>query len=151
MVVEFQRARREGAPLSLLMIDIDFFKQFNDHYGHAGGDACLQQVAQAMAQSLKRPADLLARFGGEEFVVLLPQTDAPGAALIAQRLCSAVAAQGLAHAHSGVAPVVTVSVGCATRLPGDATATAAALLASADKQLYRAKTEGRNRVACASA
>lgn len=146
---EFLRAQREATPLSLLMIDIDFFKQYNDHYGHGGGDICLQKVAAAMAQVIQRPSDLLARLGGEEFVVILAQTDASGAALIAQRLCTAVEQQGLTHANSGVAPVVTVSVGCATKLPGNAISDAGALLASADAQLYRAKTSGRNRIACA--
>lgn len=146
---EFLRAQREATPLSLLMIDIDFFKQYNDHYGHGGGDICLQKVAAAMAQVIQRPSDLLARLGGEEFVVILAQTDASGAALIAQRLCTAVEQQGLTHANSGVAPVVTVSVGCATKLPGNAVSDAGALLASADAQLYRAKTSGRNRIACA--
>ncbi|MCB8746773.1 diguanylate cyclase [Rhodoferax sp. U2-2l] len=146
---EFLRAQREATPLSLLMIDIDFFKQYNDHYGHGGGDICLQKVAAAMAQVIQRPSDLLARLGGEEFVVILAQTDAPGAALIAQRLCTAVEQQGLIHADSSAAPVVTVSVGCATKLPGNAISDAGALLASADAQLYRAKASGRNRIACA--
>ena len=148
---EFLRAQREATPLSLLIIDIDFFKQYNDHYGHGGGDVCLQKVAAIMAQAIQRPSDLLARLGGEEFVVILAQTDAPGAALIAQRLCTAVEQQGLIHAASGAAPVVTVSVGCATKRPGDHLASAGALLASADAQLYRAKASGRNRIACAPA
>lgn len=138
--------RPRGETLSVLLIDIDHFKQYNDLYGHQRGDACLQRVAAALARVPTRSGDMVARFGGEEFVVVLPGTDHRSAALMAERLRDAVAALQIPHEASPVAPVVTVSVGVATAARGDS-GDGAALLAAADQALYRAKSEGRNRVA----
>lgn len=153
LALEWQRAHRNGLPLSLLMVDVDHFKRFNDHYGHPAGDACLQRLASALAQAAHRPADLVARYGGEEFVALLPETDHPGAIQVGQALCQAVAALALPHAASATAPVVTVSVGVASSSVADAVAelSAAELLAAADRALYAAKHGGRARVASAQA
>lgn len=142
---EWRRAVREGVPLSLIFIDIDFFKAFNDHYGHEAGDEVLRRVATALSGILNRPADLVARYGGEEFVAVLPGTDAKGAAFIAERLRAAVEGLGIPHAASPVAPHVTVSLGVATLVPLRGSAPEA-LLAAADQALYQAKREGRNRV-----
>ncbi len=142
---EWRRCLREQAPLSLLMIDIDYFKNYNDTYGHLQGDTCLKYVAQAIKCSLKRPADLVARFGGEEFCVVLPHTDAEGSLGMARAIQHSIAALGLAHEASDVAGIVTVSIGCAFRLPqrdDDPTQ----LLREADEALYEAKRAGLNRI-----
>lgn len=143
---EFRRARRAGAPLSLIMADLDWFKAYNDNYGHQAGDACLVQVVAAFSAVLRRPADLLARYGGEEFVVVLPETGSPGALLIAETMRAKVEELRIAHAHATTADHVTVSFGLATVVPGR-DSLAVNLLAAADQALYRAKREGRNRVA----
>lgn len=142
---EWRRAQRDRKPLAVLMMDIDFFKGYNDHYGHGAGDECLKTVAATLAQALVRPADLIARYGGEEFIALLPDTDAAGAHLAAERLRSQVEAQALPHAKSQAAPHVTVSIGCAVALPSPQ-GLPKALLEAADRMLYQAKTQGRNRV-----
>jgi len=142
---EWQRAERSGAPLSVALLDIDAFKQYNDHYGHPAGDRALRAVARATHASVRRPADLAARYGGEELVLLLPDTDAAQARQVVDGLCAAIAGLRLAHAASGVAPVLTVSVGGAT-LGTHGSETAAELFEAADSQLYRAKQAGRNRV-----
>ncbi len=141
---EFQRATRSGQPLSLLVCDIDFFKAYNDHYGHASGDQCLQAVAQAMLQAVPRGGDALARIGGEEFAVLLPATTQASAWMVAERLRLAVANLHLAHAQSSVAPWDTVSIGLAQLQPGQHTCFED-LFEAADQALYRAKEAGRNR------
>ncbi|MBA5637619.1 diguanylate cyclase [Duganella sp. LX20W] len=141
---EFRRCGRSGEPLAMLMIDVDVFKRYNDHYGHQAGDECLKRVALALKQHLKRPYDLVARYGGEEFACLLPDTDEAGALAIAEELRLAIAALAIAHADSPVAGHVTISVGVAALRPepdGDS----AALLRLADQALYRAKHEGRDR------
>ncbi|WP_460031819.1 diguanylate cyclase domain-containing protein [Megalodesulfovibrio paquesii] len=140
---EWLRARREQTPLSLLMIDIDHFKLYNDTYGHLQGDACLRAVAKAVAGSMNRPADLAARFGGEEFVALLPNTEPDGALAIARHIQDLVAELEIAHASSPVHPLVTVSIGVACVLPDPAT-DATALIRAADNALYAAKHAGRN-------
>lgn len=148
LLEEVARARRQSQPLALLMMDVDFFKRYNDTYGHQAGDACLQAVARAVGGVVKRRTDFLARYGGEELVALLPNTPGDGAVLLAQRVIDAVRAVGLAHAASEVAPVVTLSIGAASALPtlpGDAEA-GVQLLALADAALYQAKHQGRNRV-----
>jgi diguanylate cyclase (GGDEF)-like protein len=147
---EWSRAVRGHSQLSLIMMDVDHFKIFNDTYGHAAGDACLRQIAQALAQSLLRPVDLVARFGGEEFVCLLPGTDAAGALQVAERFREAVIALRVPHEHSPTAPVVTLSQGLATLLPV-AEAQADLLLVEADNHLYEAKRNGRNRIEMAAA
>nr|WP_274608864.1 diguanylate cyclase [Lamprobacter modestohalophilus] len=144
--LEWQRAQRVGLPLSLIMIDIDYFKKYNDHYGHADGDACLKQVARALKACVERPLDLVARYGGEEFVALLPETDRSGAGHLAEQMRAAVEALSIPHADSSVAGVVTLSVGVATHKDGNAKANLSQLQACADQALYRAKHQGRNRV-----
>lgn len=152
LLKEWRRCAREARPLALLLIDVDFFKPFNDNYGHQAGDECLKAVARALSQTLHRPSDLAARYGGEEFAVILPGTDEAGALAVAEALRAAVQQMGIAHRYSEVAPVVTISVGlaCATPKPGDETGFIG-LLKDADAALYRAKSEGRNRVVSACA
>ncbi len=144
--VEWKRACRENTTLSLLMVDIDHFKEYNDSYGHGAGDVCLQAVATALASGVSRPGDLVARYGGEEFVVVLPETDLDAAILIAERLCQNVRDLNLPHAKSAVIPIVTVSIGCASLAPATCPEAKAALLEEADQRLYQAKHEGRNRI-----
>lgn len=140
---EWSRARRSQKPLSLIMGDIDFFKAFNDHYGHLAGDDCLRQVARALASSVRRPADLVARYGGEEFACLLPETDASGAAWMAKHFLEIMKELNLPHAHSQVVDHVTLSMGVATVIPlvGQASCD---LVRDADRLLYEAKQNGRN-------
>ncbi len=142
---EFRRAQRLGQPLSVLVCDVDFFKRYNDTYGHAQGDECLKAVADTLKQTFARAGELSARIGGEEFAVLLPGSDADQACRMAQRLCQALVAQGIPHSDSSVAPYVTLSVGVAQFDPTtmDCFET---LLHQADKALYRAKNLGRNQV-----
>nr|WP_242519335.1 diguanylate cyclase [Halochromatium roseum] len=144
--MEWQRAQRVGLPLSVIMIDIDHFKQYNDRYGHAAGDVCLKQVASVLKSSCERPLDLVARYGGEEFIALLPETDHQGARHLAERMRAAVEALAIPHAGSSLAKVVTLSLGVATHNDGHAKATLSQLQARADQALYRAKQQGRNRV-----
>lgn len=141
---EWKRAARENTPLSLLMIDIDHFKEYNDHYGHGAGDICLQSVAVALADGVSRPGDLVARFGGEEFVAILPETDLEAARLIGERLLQEIASLKLKHEYSDVKPFVTISIGCATMAPSEAHDNQTVLLEAADVQLYKAKKAGRN-------
>lgn len=142
---EMQRALRTQHPLSLLMIDVDYFKPFNDHYGHGVGDTCLIRIAQAMQSQVSRPMDLLARYGGEEFVVLLPGTGLEGARTVAESLRRTVAALQIPHALSAVATHVTVSIGVASLAQSGPKSTSD-LLRLADQALYRAKQAGRNQV-----
>lgn len=136
-------ALRRQQPLGLLLIDVDHFKRYNDSYGHPAGDACLQAVARAVAQALPRSTDLVARYGGEELAVILPDTDAAGTAVVAARVVAQVAALALAHKTSDVAAHVTVSVGAVARMPAHKEG-AAQMLADADAALYHAKAAGRN-------
>ena len=142
---EMRRARRHGHSLSLLICDIDCFKDYNDHYGHAMGDSCLSAVAQALKSQLGRAGDMVARIGGEEFGVLLPATSGPAAHMLAERLREAVAACAIEHLHSACAQVVTISIGLAVREAG-ATEEFGAMFQRADQALYRAKAAGRNQV-----
>ena len=136
---------RTGRPLSLVLADIDYFKGYNDAYGHVAGDECLKLVARTLAGVLKRPCDLAARFGGEEFIVVLEDTSIAGALHVAEGMRAAVQALGLPHADSQTAAMVTVSIGAATTVPTSAS-TPEALLCLADRKLYEAKQTGRNRV-----
>jgi diguanylate cyclase (GGDEF)-like protein len=140
---EFERAARNGRTLSLIMVDIDRFKTFNDRYGHPAGDACLRAVSAAMLGVLRRPADLAARYGGEEFAILLPETDAAGAVQIVADLQSAIRALAIPH-EAGPEGVVTLSAGVASWYPRGVTATPAGLIEAADAALYEAKALGRN-------
>jgi len=141
---EWGRAVRNGTELSVVLLDVDFFKRYNDRYGHQAGDDCLRRLAACLKDSLKRPADIVARYGGEEFVCLLPDTPMAGALALAERLRDNVAALAIEHADSAAAPVVTVSLGVCCK-PVDAVGTAARLLRGADAQLYQAKAQGRAR------
>lgn len=142
---ELRRAARQQYELSLLMMDVDCFKLFNDHYGHGLGDQCLTRVAQAMQAEVNRPLDLLARYGGEEFVVLLPETDLEGARKVAESLRETVAAIQIPHAHSLAAAHITISIGVACNTQSEINS-AAELLKLADQALYFAKQSGRNQV-----
>ncbi|MDE1182255.1 sensor domain-containing diguanylate cyclase [Paraburkholderia sp.] len=142
---EWQRARRTGSPLSVLFIDIDHFKRFNDTHGHASGDDALVAVAECIASTVRRSVDLVARYGGEEFAVVLPDTPADGAATVAESIRRKVQAMQF-DAGIGAIATVTVSIGSATGAP-DSVGSALALLATADERLYLAKSAGRNRVA----
>jgi diguanylate cyclase (GGDEF)-like protein len=146
---EWLRAAREDTPLSLLLVDIDCFKAFNDAYGHQAGDHCLSAVANLLKNSVRRPADLVARYGGEEIAVLLPGTSAKGAMRIAEAIRLGVESLAMPHKHSTPANVVTISIGTATLFPASETISIGPkdLIAMADRALYVAKLEGRNRVA----
>jgi diguanylate cyclase (GGDEF)-like protein len=144
--IEWTRARRDRQPLALIMVDVDCFKNFNDHYGHPAGDACLQQIATALRSIPKRPADLVARFGGEEFVALLPATSLEDATDVAEHMRRAVVDLLIPHATSRVAPGVTASFGVAVIHPS-MREDLSELVAAADAALYDAKEHGRNRVA----
>jgi diguanylate cyclase (GGDEF)-like protein/PAS domain S-box-containing protein len=149
---EWRRCAREQRPLSLLLLDADHFKSYNDRYGHPAGDDCLRAIATQLTVAAQRPADFVARYGGEEFLVLLPHTDRDGAAHVAERLRRLVAGLGLAHEDNPAGAVVTVSVGGATAWPGlkdSGPRSVAELLAAADAALYEAKSGGRNRVVLA--
>ncbi|HUL77149.1 MAG TPA: diguanylate cyclase [Vicinamibacteria bacterium] len=146
---EWRRSARDEAPLSLVFCDIDYFKSFNDTYGHQAGDECLVRVAQAVEETLNRPADLAARYGGEEFIALLVDTAADGARILAERMRARVGALRIEHRASGIAPHLTVSLGVASVVPRPATRPED-LVDLADRALYAAKEAGRNRVASAA-
>ena len=146
---EWNRALRGQSPLSLLIADVDYFKKYNDHYGHGPGDEVLRKIARAIKASVQRTGDLVARYGGEEFVVLLPATDRRGVYRVAQRIQENIKALGIPHLHSPVAEQVTISLGGYTLVPG-AGGCNELLLERADKLLYQAKQSGRNRLSYAS-
>jgi len=145
---EWKVAARARTPISLLMIDVDYFKAFNDNYGHQAGDLCLQQVGHALQSTLKRPADVCARYGGEEFVALLPGTDLNGAVTVGEQILSRITALGIPHAGSTLR-CLSVSIGAASLFPAPLTEPDA-LVHAADTALYDAKGAGRNRVAAAN-
>ena len=142
---EWKRAAREGSPLSVILCDIDHFKAYNDRYGHLAGDDCLQRVAVALRDSVARPGDCVARFGGEEFVAMLAATDGPGARAVAETMRRSVEALAIEHAASSTGSQVTVSLGVSTMVPKESTSPEA-LVAAADEALYESKNGGRNRV-----
>jgi diguanylate cyclase (GGDEF)-like protein len=137
--------QEERQPLSLIIMDVDYFKNYNDHYGHLAGDECLRQVAQGISKLLMRPQDLVARYGGEEFVVILPHTPIEGAKKIAEGIISIIYNLNLAHAKSQVSDRITLSIGVACVVP-NADLTWEAPISLADKALYQAKQKGRNRI-----
>jgi diguanylate cyclase (GGDEF)-like protein len=143
---EWQRSQRAGTPVSLLMVDVDHFKLYNDTYGHQAGDECLRRVAEVLGATIRRGTDLAARYGGEEFAIALSDTPEAGAPVVAETIRSRVEALGIPHAASSAAPHVTVSIGTATAVATEGS-TLAELISAADRALYRAKSEGRNRVA----
>jgi diguanylate cyclase (GGDEF)-like protein len=142
----WRQGARASSPLSLLMIDIDYFKGFNDRYGHLAGDDCLRRVARALADNLHRPLDFVARYGGEEFACIVPQTRAAGALHIGELLRATETSLNIPHDMSPAADCVTVSVGIATLVP-NRELSPSALIQAADRAVYRAKAGGRNRVA----
>ena len=148
-VEEWQRAARNSLALGLILIDVDHFKAYNDHYGHQSGDDCLRQVAAVLAREARRAGELVARYGGEEFVVVLPGIDAAEARDFAERLRAAVEGEAMPHATSLAGPHVTLSMGVASGRPRHE-ADAEALLKEADVALYLAKRQGRNRVLLAA-
>jgi diguanylate cyclase (GGDEF)-like protein len=141
---EWRRHQREGQPLGLILSDIDYFKQYNDAYGHQLGDECLQQIAQTIKRQLKRPADLVARYGGEEFVIVLPNTDAAGALSVAKQIQSSISNLKLDHAKSEISPFITLSLGVTSQIP-TSNGNPKQMVALADRGLYEAKKQGRNR------
>lgn len=141
--LEWRRAQRHASPITILMIDIDHFKEYNDHYGHQRGDDCLAQLAQRLRNSVSRPGDFVARYGGEEFALILPETDQEGAIAVAENLRRRVAGLRILHAASPVRDVVTVSVGVASVTPNPASPVP---VTAADRALYRAKELGRDRI-----
>lgn len=140
---EWLRCERRESPLSLVMIDVDHFKQYNDKYGHGQGDECLRRVAKALAEVVQRQGDLLARYGGEEFIALLPEASARDALRLAERMRDAIDALQLEHQHSSCANTVSVSIGIFSQVPTHHVSRAD-FLRAADRALYRAKMEGRN-------
>ncbi len=142
---EWRRCARLGKPLALILIDIDFFKQFNDYYGHQAGDACLIKVAACLKAELNRSYDLVARYGGEEFVCLLPETTLSGAETKAQAMLQSISDLGIPHVRSELGGKVSISLGVAVTMPANGEA-AVDLIQSADRLLYEAKHAGRNQV-----
>ena len=145
MEIEWENARRNHQPLSLLMLDIDYFKQYNDHYGHIKGDDCLRQVAQVLSLAATRSRDFIARFGGEEFVMILPETDENSAEKVAERCRSLISEAGIPHEQSEISPLLTMSLGVGTIIPasGDEPKT---FIEVVDRLLYKAKQNGRDRI-----
>ncbi len=141
---EWRRSQRLGRFLSLLMLDIDHFKLYNDNYGHSAGDECLKKIANTIEGSLTRPGDLAARYGGEEFACILPETDLKGAQFVADRIHRNLAELAIPHEYSPISSVVTISIGIATTIPDNANSLDH-LVKNADEMLYEAKRSGRNK------
>lgn len=148
LAMEWRRELRGGQPLTVIMMDIDYFKHFNDHYGHTAGDECLRLVALSLSQTVNRPGDLVARYGGEEFVALLPETGPEAALHLAENLRQGVEDMHIPHLYSEVSSHVTLSLGAATCVP-DQARSPMHLVEEADKLLYLAKQAGRNRTRAA--
>ena len=146
LVEEWARARRDGTQLSLLLIDVDHFKKFNDHYGHLSGDGCLRALGRILSANARRPADLAARYGGEEFAVLLPNTGPDGCAEVGEGIRQALRDLAMLHAQNPPSRLVTVSMGAAAIVPSQTTVDCSALVAAADRALYAAKDSGRDRL-----
>ena len=140
---EWQRLRRDRQPLSVILGDIDYFKSYNDHYGHQEGDACLKAVAECIKNSVHRAADMVARYGGEEFVILLPNTPSDGAFHIAEKIRTSVSSMEREHVGSKVKGFVTISLGIATIIPPKSEDSPAVLVKAADEALYASKAAGR--------
>ncbi len=145
---EWKRSERTLQPISLIFIDIDFFKKFNDQYGHRSGDECLRQVALQLKSGLLRESDFIGRYGGEEFLGILPVTESDSAAGVAERLRRGVESLGIPHIQNTAAPCVTISLGVASTVPDAVRSSPQQLLDAADQMLYESKTQGRNRVTC---
>jgi diguanylate cyclase (GGDEF)-like protein/PAS domain S-box-containing protein len=145
MELEWSNARRNRQPLSLIMLDIDYFKQYNDCYGHLEGDICLKRVARMLTAAATRARDLLARFGGEEFVLVLPETDAAAARMLAERCRDLILGEQIPHEQSSISPVLTISLGVGTVIPGHDDELLP-FIDAVGKRLYEAKQQGRNRI-----
>ncbi len=143
--IEWKRAIRNKTPISLILMDIDYFKLYNDHYGHQEGDECLKKVAKTLESLIQRPTDLVSRYGGEEFVALLPETGPDGAMILAERMRHTIEELCIPHQKSKVSECVTLSLGVASVVPEQGES-AEKLVEMADKALYKAKQSGRNRV-----
>jgi diguanylate cyclase (GGDEF)-like protein len=142
---EWRCCLRMAAPLAFVLIDVDYFKRYNDAYGHQKGDDCLRAVANVISLATFRPADLVGRYGGEEFAVIMPNTPLDGAVAVAERICLAIRQREIPHTQSEVGPFLTISLGVSVLVPNSASRPAQ-LVEEADKALYRAKHSGRNRV-----
>jgi diguanylate cyclase (GGDEF)-like protein len=142
---EWKKCHRESKRLALLVIDIDYFKLYNDSHGHAAGDECLKKVASTLASALNRPGDIIARIGGEEFVALLPGIDEEGAIKVAETMQQKLHDAQIPHRASPIDDAITVSIGLAVTYPTES-ATALGLFKAADKALYRGKFMGRNHI-----
>jgi len=142
---EFLRLKRSGAPLSLIMLDVDYFKRYNDTYGHPDGDECLRQIASILGRFVCRPSDIIARYGGEEFVIILPETNLDGAAVLADRIRIAVEGLAIPHAGSDISEYVTASFGVVC-VPATEISSTEAMVALVDQAMYEAKNNGRNRI-----
>lgn len=142
---EWRQLARIQAPLALILCDIDFFKAYNDTYGHQEGDRCLKRVAYILKEAVQRPADLVARYGGEEFAIILPHTDLQGALYIAEKIHQVIQRQNIPHSGSPISACVTLSLGVASLTP-QPHQLPDFLVAQADKALYQAKVEGRDRI-----
>ncbi|NUN63961.1 diguanylate cyclase [Pseudanabaena biceps] len=140
---EWQRLAREESPISLLLCDVDFFKRYNDRYGHPAGDDCLRAVAKTIEACIRRPADMVARYGGEEFAIILPNTQQEGATFMAEQICQAVSSLKILHESSHVSDYVSVSIGIASVFP-ERRVSPRGLIEAADRGLYLAKNNGRN-------
>jgi diguanylate cyclase (GGDEF)-like protein len=141
--IEWKRAQRNHLPLAAIIVDVDYFKAYNDCHGHGAGDICLKRVAMLLAAKVSRPGDLVARYGGEEFVILMPETDAEGVQRIAEHLCRSIESEQIPHTGSGVSHWVTISAGYAELVP-QLEQSPLTLLNEADRMLYLAKDAGRN-------
>lgn len=146
MAAEWSNAKLNHQPLSIIMLDIDYFKQYNDHYGHIQGDDCLKRVASILSSATRRSRDFFARFGGEEFILVLPDTDEPDAINIAERCRTLICKERIPHEKSEVIPMVTVSLGLSTIIPTDID-DPIRFIKEVDKRLYQAKQRGRNCIA----
>jgi diguanylate cyclase (GGDEF)-like protein/PAS domain S-box-containing protein len=149
LMTEWARARQTQKPMALLFVDVDHFKLFNDRHGHQSGDECLRAIATVVSRHAARPLDLASRYGGEEFALILPDMTCDAACTVAEEIRCAVTALQIAHGADGAGDHVTLSVGVASRIPGEADGSPDRLLGSADQALYAAKRLGRNRVICA--
>lgn len=146
LMEEWKRSFRTKKHLSLIILDIDHFKAYNDTYGHAAGDECLKQVARTIAETVRREADKVARIGGEEFGIILPETDAQGCSHVAELTRQEIERLAIEHTGSKTSEVVTVSIGIASQVAEECNATSRTLFQTADQALYRAKEKGRNRI-----
>jgi len=149
MTINWALGQRNQTPLALIMCDVDYFKRYNDHYGHLRGDEALRKVAAIIKRVITRQSDVAARYGGEEFAILLPDTDEAGAAGIAERLQKELLAAAIPHADSQTSPLLTISLGIASIVP-NAQQQARELVQRADEALYAAKAAGRDRIMLAS-